>query len=100
MLTNEELIALRQNLEKTLKSQIKPRTIKAIRVNSAYHWQPPMLIEVGRSVPNLEPDAPAQEILAIFESVSFMVCTATRGVGDTPPYFFAREDVRQVVYAD
>lgn len=100
MLSDNELAALREQLETTLKAKIKPRVIKAIHVNSAYHWQPPMWIEIGKRARNLERDSPSEEIIAIFESVSFMVCTATRGTAQTPPYFFAREDVRQVIYAD
>lgn len=100
MLTDDELAVLREQLEKTLKARIKPRVIKAIKVNSAFHWQPPMQIEVGKLARNLELDAAAEEVVAIFESASFMVCTPTRGTGTTPPYFFSREDVRQVLYAD
>ena len=100
MLSADDLMELREQLEKTLKARIKPRNIKAIRVNSASHFQPPMWIEVGKRARNLEPDAPSEEVIAIFESVSFMICTPTRGTANTPPYFFSREDVRQIVYTD
>ncbi len=100
MLSDDERAALSARLERTLKAKIKPRVISAIYVNSASHWQPPMWVEVGKRARNLEPDSPVEEVLAIFESVSFMVCTPTRGTADTPPYFFSREDVRRIVYAD
>jgi len=100
MLSDDELSALRDQLQKTLKAKIKSRVIKAIYVNSANHFQPPMWVEVGKRARNLEPDAPSEEVIAIFESVSFMVCTPTRGTAESPPYFFSREDVRRIVYAD
>ncbi|MBD3404455.1 hypothetical protein GF420_16305 [candidate division GN15 bacterium] len=100
MLTHEEIEQVRMRLEETVKGRIKPRRIRAIDVNSSQHWQPPLHIEVGRRCAHLEKDAPVEEVLAIFESTAFMVCTQSRGV-DTPlPYYFSREDVRRVVYAD
>jgi hypothetical protein len=36
-------------------------------------------------------------VLAVFEAVSFIVCTPERGVETGLPIFFAREDVREVI---
>jgi hypothetical protein len=98
MLTSEELHRLRQRLAEELRAPVKARAIRAIRVNSAQHWQPPLIIEVGRICRHLEKGAPPEKVMAILESTTFMVCTSGRGLLEgSSPYFFAREDVRQVV---
>ena len=97
MLSQDEFDRLRERLEKSLHAKIKPRRIRAIFVNSAYHWQPPMWVRVDEYCENLEKDAPPEKVIAILESISFLVCTETRGTEESPPYFFAREDVRRVV---
>jgi hypothetical protein len=35
-------------------------------------------------------------VVAIFESVSYLVCTPDRGAGEGLPYFFTRNEVREV----
>jgi hypothetical protein len=97
MLSPEEFNRLRESLEKSLHAKIKARRIRAIFVNSALHWQPPMWVRVGEYGEHLEKEAPAEKVIAILESISFLVCTETRGTEESPPYFFAREDVRRVV---
>ena len=96
MLSSEELNKLREYLEKSLGAKIRPRKIKGIRVNSAYHWQPPLHIQVGGYCSDLEKDSPKEKIVAIFEATTFLVCTAERGVSETLPYFFSKEDVQRV----
>ena len=88
---------LRRHLETTLNLTVHDRAIRAIRVNSAQHWQPPLYIEVGGSCANLERDAPAETILAIFEGSVFVVVTPQHDGTTKPPYLFAKEDVRQVI---
>ncbi len=83
--------------QKALSIKIRPKHIKAIKVNPAAHWQPPMYIEVGGYCNNLEKDTPHEEIVAIFESTTFLVCTLKRGINTDLPYFFTREDVREVI---
>ena len=85
-------------LQATSRAPIKAKRIRAITVNPAYRWQPRVRIEVGREYAELEPGAPREEVLAIFESVSFLVVTGSRGAGTGAPYFFSREDVRAVEY--
>ena len=98
MLTEDELENLRQRLEKRLKLKIRRKRIKAIRVNSSFHWQPPLFISVGGLCANMEKDSPPEEIVAIFEHASFIVITPDRGLTDnTLPYFFARQDVKEVI---
>ncbi|MCD6161200.1 MAG: hypothetical protein J7K40_02160 [candidate division Zixibacteria bacterium] len=80
--------------------RIRRKKIKAIRVNSSFHWQPPLYIEVDSYCRNLEKDSPNEKIIAIFEATSFLVCTSDRGYNKGLPYFFGREDVRQVVPMD
>jgi hypothetical protein len=88
---------IRDYLETLYPGKIRKKRIRAIKVNSSYHWQPQLLIEVGKSYRELEPDAPMEEVIAIFESDSFLVCTEKRGGGQGIPYYFIREDVRLVI---
>ena len=96
MLSAEEWNKLRKDLEKRLGTKIRSRRIKGIRVNSAYHWQPALHIQVGGYCSDLEKDSPKESIVAIFEATTFLVCTPDRGVSGTLPYFFSKEDVQQV----
>jgi len=100
MLTDEQYEDLKARLLPTLRAPIKDRRIAAIKVNSAMHWQPPMWVEVGKVCKHLEPDSPGEEVVAIFESTTFIVCTTEHGADDKPPFFFSREDIRQVVLAE
>ena len=101
MLSDDKLETLRLKLENSMKGvKIRRKKIKAIRVNSSFHWQPPLYIEVDSYCKNLEKDSPNEKIIAIFEAASFMVCTYERGYNKGLPYFFGREDVRQVVAMD
>jgi len=100
MLPPGELESLRISLMETYGLKIRPKRIRAIKVNSAYHWQPPLLIEVGKKCQHLEQDAPSQEIVAIFESTTFLVCTPNHGVGGGMPHFFSRQDVQRVFEAE
>ncbi|MBD3232148.1 MAG: hypothetical protein GF315_00325 [candidate division Zixibacteria bacterium] len=97
MLTEQKLEELRKKLERGIGTKIKDKRIRAIKVNAGYHWQPPMYIEVGNYYRNLEKDSPYEQVTAIFESTLFLVCTPDRGIKNDMPYFFAREDVRQVI---
>jgi len=83
-------------LEKSTAAKIRHKRIKALTVNPASHSLPKMHIVVGGEYENLEPDAPLDKVLAIFESTTFLVCTRDRGVERGIPYFFAREDVLEV----
>jgi len=89
---------LRRQLEKKMRIKIKPKLIRKIYVNPASHLIPPLDIEIGKIVKNLEPDAPPEEIIAIFDSTTFLVCTQSRGIDQPLPYFFAREDVLKVEF--
>ena len=88
--------AIRQYVAKTLGVKIRERKIRAIQVNARYRWQPPLRIEVGHSYSNLEPDAPMEEVVAIFESTVFCVCTSNRGTERGMPYLFNRDDITSV----
>lgn len=96
MLSNDQYKDLRARLEKRMGVKIRPKKIKAITVNPANHKLPKMHIIVGEEYKNLEPEAPLEKVLAIFEATVFMVCTRERGVEKGIPYFFAREDVLKV----
>ena len=96
MLTPEELEELRRRLEKSLNIRLRKKRIRALTVYPTHQQIPNMKIEVGKSYRNLEPGEPPDQVLAIFESVSFLVCTRKRGIEEGLPYFFAREDARKV----
>ena len=97
MLTNSEYHSLKTRLEKVMNARIRQKKITAIYVNSAHHWQPPLVIKVGEKCANLEKDTPPEKIIAIFETTTFLVCTQKRGIENDLPYFFSREDVTRVV---
>jgi hypothetical protein len=99
-LSDEDREELRKRLQERLHRDIRPRRIKALRVNSAHHWQPPLYVEVGNYCKHLEKNAPPMLVLAIFEAVTFLVCTPERGVDAGLPVFFTREDIRQVIEFD
>ena len=96
VLSEEEWRRVHEYVQEGSRAPVKEKRIRAITVNPAYRWQPKIRIEVGRYYSNLEPDAPREQVIAIFESASFLVCTPSRGGGRGVPYFFSREDVRQV----
>jgi hypothetical protein len=100
MLPPDELEALRQKIADRFGLKIQPKRIRAIKVNSSYHWQPPLFIEVGKSCGHLEQGGPSEKIVAIFESTAFLVCTPEHGVQGGLPHFFSRQDVRRVFEAD
>jgi len=97
MLSQDEFETLRRKLEDMYGERVSGRKIQALRVNSGYRWQPPLYIEVGSYCANLTPDGPPEEIVAIFESRSFLVCTPEHGVKSGSPLIFTRADVKQVV---
>lgn len=96
-LSHEQLEAVKKRLEELTKTRIRAKRIKAITVNPSDHHLPKMKIEVGKICKTLEAGAPAERVLAIFESTLFMVVTENRGLDRGLPYFFFRGDVRDVV---
>jgi len=100
MLTKDEWNHLKDDLARRMNTKIRDKHIRAIKINSAYHWQPPMLIEVGKTAVGLEKDSPKETVIAIFDATVFLVVTEERGRGDTLPYFFARSDVTRVIEDD
>lgn len=96
MLDDREFEEVRKYLEGLTGQKISHRKIRALGVNPPYHGQPKRLIEIDRYYADLEPGAPPEQVVAIFESKSFCVCTANRGAGKGLPYFFTRDSVYQV----
>ncbi len=96
MISAEEREGIRLYLEKLTGVQVRDVVIKSIDVNPAYHSLPPMRITVGEVCANLEPEAPPEMVVAIFEAPSFLVCTHTRGAGEGLPYIFTRPEVQHV----
>lgn len=99
-LTEQQRESIRIRLQETTRAPIKSRRIRAIDVNSSQQWQPALRIEVGRLCAHLEKDAPAERVVAIFESSAYLVVTQSRGMDNMLPYFFSREDVRRVYYVE
>ena len=87
---------IRKYLEQLLGQKMKDKPVRAIGVNTRYHSQPKMLIEEGNFYSDLEPGAPRERVIAIFEAAFFCVCTASRGTGEGMPYLFHRQDVYHV----
>lgn len=97
MLNEEQYNELKTQLESELKIKIREKKIKALKINSAFHWQPPLYVEVDSCCAMLEKDTPSEKIIAIFEHKSFIVITPERGFrSGTLPYFFVRQDIRRV----
>ena len=96
MISDEERLKIRAYLEGVVLGKIRDRKIKSIRVNMSYKRQPYLIIEIGKYYSDLEHGAPNQQVVAIFEADSFLVCTRERGAGAGLPYYFVREDVREV----
>ncbi len=96
MISEESREKIRSDLEKTIGVRISKKRIKSIGVNPRQRSIPKMVIRVGEKYSGLEPGAPEEEIIAIFESTLFCICTPSRGTGGNPPYYFLREDVFSV----
>jgi len=93
MIDDQEYQRIKEYIENLTEQKITHKKIMALGVNPPYHGQPKRLIEVGKSYADLEPGAPAEEVVAIFESKAFCVCTPHRGAGQGLPYFFTRDTV-------
>lgn len=96
MISEQRREEIRVDLEKSIGAAVRKKAIKAIGVNPCQRSVPKMIIEVGKKYSGLEPGSPEEEIIAIFESALFCVCTSSRGTGGNPPYYFLREDVFSV----
>ncbi len=97
MLDENRYEEIRRYIEKLTGQPVRDKKIRAIGVNPPYHGSPKRLIEVGKIYADLEPGSPPEEILAIYESKSFCVCTAERGALKGLPYFFTRDTVYEVI---
>jgi hypothetical protein len=97
MFTDDELSSIRERLENLTRSKIQPKKIKSIVVNPLEHSLPKMTITVGEICKTLEPGAEPEMVLAIFDAVSFLVCTEKRGIESGLPYFFNRGDILKVI---
>jgi hypothetical protein len=95
-LSEDDCEAIRGYLEDFIGGRIRNRRIASIRVLMSYKGRPSVTIRVGRFYDDLEPEAPREQILAIFESESFLAVTNSRGALTGPPYYFTRENVREV----
>lgn len=97
MLDEDRDEQVRRYIEKLTGQKIADKKIRAIGVNPPYHGSLKRLIEVGKTYDDLVPGSPPEEILAIYESKSFCVCTAEHGALKGLPYFFTRDSVYEVI---
>jgi hypothetical protein len=93
MLDNQKYQELKTYIEELTGHKVRHRKIQALGVNPLYHGQPKRLLEIGKYYAEMEPGAPPEQIVAIFETTLFCVCTPNRGAGKGLPYFFTRESV-------
>ena len=93
MISEEKRERIREAIETLIQVDVSSKKIKSIGVNSRARHLPKMTIKVGVSYTELEPGAPSEAVIAIFESKLFCVCTESRNGIDAPPYYFLREDV-------
>lgn len=100
MISDEEREKIKEYLEGYVQGKVREKKIKSMRVNMSYKGRPYVVIEVGKYYSDLEPGAPREQVIAIFESESFLVCTRERGAMHGPPYYFIRENVREVKVSD
>jgi len=99
-LSEEDMSRISDYLTRFVGGNIRRRRIRSIRVLMSWKGKPSVTIEVGKKYDALERDMPLEQVLAIFESDSFLVVTESRGNLSGPPLYFVRENVRQVVEFD
>ena len=87
-------------LKKLFGRPIKDRAVRSITANPPFHGLPTVHIEVGQFCSGMEPETPVEQVLAIFESESYLVVTPTRGNGEGLPYIFPRSTIVDVKYED
>ena len=83
--------AIRRFASETLGWQFRERRVFALRYR---HNGTEALAQVG------EHDIDGEIILAIFDSVSYVVCTPNRGAFRGDPIVIGREEVSYVIYFD
>jgi len=96
MISEEEYQRIKKYLSEELGINIYKGRIRSIKVNSMQRWQPKLHIEEGRFYNNLSIEKIPEQVIAIFESTSFCVCTPENGAGKGQPYFFTRQEVLEV----
>jgi len=87
-------------LKKMFGRPIRDKVVRSITANPPFHGLPTIHIAVGQYCSGMEPGAPTEEILAIFESESYLVVTPTRGNGEGLPYIFPRNTIVDVQYEE
>lgn len=100
MLGKRQWENVRLYLEKLFNQKVESTRINAITVNPPYHGQGKRTIRIGSVCAELEPGQPPEEVVAIYESKSFLVCTTDRGAKKGLPYIFPRETVIKVDLCD
>jgi len=95
-LADSEYEEIKEYLEYFVEGRVRNRKIKSIRVLMSYKGLPSITIQVGKYYDGLDPGSPREQILAIFESESFLAVTRSRGALVGPPFYFVRQNVRDV----
>jgi hypothetical protein len=96
--TEEVRENIRKYLEETTGWAVSNRRIKALVVypRPSRHKIYGVTIEIGKYLDNRMSDTPNEEVMAIFESNAFLVCTQNRGVLRGMPYLYGKEEVQNV----
>ena len=89
---------IRKFAEKTTGWTVSNRRIKAIWVHPhpSHHKIYNVKIEIGKYLDSRMSDTPNEEVMAIFESNAFLVCTPNRGVLQGMPYLYGKEEVYEL----
>ncbi len=87
---------IRKFAEETTGWTVSNRRIRTILVHTSRHNVGNIKIEIGKYVDSRMSDTPNEEVMAIFESNAFLVCTPNRGVLRGMPYLYGKDEVYKV----
>ncbi len=93
-MTDEMQEGIRKFVEETMGRTLGKKKIKAFYVRTRKAGN--IKIEIGKYLDRRESDTSNEEVIAIFESDAFFVCTPNRGAFRGHPYIFGTEEVLQI----
>ena len=96
--TDEMREGMRKFAEETLGWKVSKKKIKAIWVypKGRYDDIGKLKIEVGKLIDSRMTDTPNENVMAIFESNAYLVCTFNRGGARGAPYLYGKEEVFEI----
>jgi len=96
----DERERIRLYLQKLFGKPVSSKRVASISANPPYHGVPTLHISEGVYCADMEPGQPSLPILAIFESVSYLVVSPGRGDGQGMPFIFPKTTITHVKYAE